>query len=283
MEESHPEGSTPESQLYPVLGIGAEGEGAFEHQEEHRHEDGEARPAVGEESVDALAEGVVAVVVAMLEGGSEGAADVAVAGLVDDVGGGALVGSLEEAALALDQCLQLRIVGLVAEERQGAGRTLEETDGEIALGAQRGAEERHDALDGMHDILAVVDMDVAEPFPTLGGADEPRKEVVDAGAVDWINDTREDTHLLLKTVDINGVSGGEEEVVFGECQHEATVHVDELGSEDETLVEVGAIDGLQHHIGLDGLDFLAVVEFYPLDFDPVGTTGDSLLQGTAEG
>ena len=135
----------------------------------------------------------------------------------------------------------------------------------------------------MHDILAVVDMDVAEPFPTLGGADEAREEVVDAGAVDWINDTREDTHLLLKTVDVEGVSGGEEEVVFGECQHETAVHVDELGSEDETLVEVGAIDGLQHHIGLDGLDFLAVVEFYPLDFDPVTTTGDSLPQGTAEG
>ena len=70
--------------------------------------------------------------------------------------------------------------------------------------------------------------------------------------------------------------GGQEEVVFGESQQEPAVHIDELGSEDEALVEVGAVDGLQHHIGLQNLGFLEAVDLRPENFDTVGTTANSL-------
>ena len=142
----------------------------------------------------------------------------------------------------------------------------------------------YEAFDGVHDILAVVDMDVAEDLhPTLGGADKLGGEVVDSVAADGVDDAGEDTHLFLDAVDVKGVVGGEEEVVAGESQQEAAVHVDELGGKDEALVEVGAVDDLEDDIGVEGCDFLAVVHLVQGHFDAVATAGEGLLQGVAEG
>ena len=78
------------------------------------------------------------------------------------------------------------------------------------------------------------------------------------------------------------MAGGEELVVVGERQDEAAVHVDELGGEDEALVEVGTVDRLEDDIGVEGFSLFAVVDLRPGHFDPIGTTAGSLLEGAAE-
>ena len=136
-----------------------------------------------------------------------------------------------------------------------------------------------DAFDGMHDILTIVDMDVTQDLhPTLGGADDLRGKIVDTLTSQWVYDTSKDTHLLLDAADIEGMAGREKKVVFVECQKQAAVHVDELRSEDQALVKVGTINNLQHHIGIVRLHNLAVMHLNPVNFHPVSTTGDSLLQ-----
>ena len=191
------------------MGIGAEGEGTLEHGEQDSNEDGETDFAVGEHSVDTLLAGMVAVVVAMLEGGSEGAIDISVTGLVDNLLGGSLKFHKEVLALALHKGRKVFIIGFFAKKRKGLDRTFEESDGEVTLRVESGkwrvgrpwGEEFDDALDGMHHILAVVDMHVTQHLqPTLGGTHHLGGKIIYTLSRKRINNSCQHTHLLLKTV-----------------------------------------------------------------------------------
>jgi hypothetical protein len=76
---------------------------------------------------------MVAVVVAMGEGGGKGTADITVAGFMDDLLGGTLEFEEEVLALALHESGEVAVPGLVLEERKCLDRALQEADGEVAL------------------------------------------------------------------------------------------------------------------------------------------------------